>query len=178
MGSVNVVHPVTAYSINVDRAKLTEHKDLEFLKNRSGFWVGPNQTVVGVDLHSTCSMVFCTERDDGEEGVWDKTHDVEDVKRQFPNAEPRLHTFLSLARGACYIWRFSDMPELDSWTSTNGRVVLIGDAAHAVLPFAAQVRAECSEGGFFFLPAKSNILIHKNREPAVPSKTALAWRHA
>ncbi|OAA51043.1 Salicylate hydroxylase [Beauveria brongniartii RCEF 3172] len=138
MGNVDVVHPLTAYSISVDREKLKSHDDLQFFFNTSGFWMGPKQTVVGVDLRSTCNLVFCTERDDGEEGVWDKPHDVEDVKKQFSNAEPRLHKLMSLASGACFIWQFSDLPELDTWTSRNGRVVLLGDAAHAMLPFAAQ----------------------------------------
>ncbi|KAM3437397.1 hypothetical protein NHJ13734_004657 [Beauveria thailandica] len=138
MGNVDVVHPLAAYSVSVDREKLKEHDDLQFFLNTSGFWMGPKQTVVGVDLGSTCNLVFCTETDDGEEGVWDKPHDVEDVKKQFSNAEPRLHKLMSLASGACFIWQFSDLPELDTWTSRNGRVVLLGDAAHAMLPFAAQ----------------------------------------
>ncbi|KAM3559445.1 hypothetical protein MY1884_003441 [Beauveria asiatica] len=138
MGNVDVVHPLAAYSVSVDREKLKEHDDLQFFLNTSGFWMGPKQTVVGMDLRSTCNLVFCTETDDGEEGVWDKPHDVEDVKRQFSNAEPRLHKLMSLASGACFIWQFSDLAELDTWTSRNGRVVLLGDAAHAMLPFAAQ----------------------------------------
>ncbi|KAJ4147127.1 hypothetical protein LMH87_001674 [Akanthomyces muscarius] len=72
VGSVNVIHPVTVYSINVDREKLKQHKDLEIFLNRSGFW------------------------------------------------------------------NFLDIPELGTWTSKNGRVVLIGDAAHAMRPFAAR----------------------------------------
>ncbi|KAM3559474.1 hypothetical protein ARSEF4850_004106 [Beauveria asiatica] len=138
MGNVDVVHPLAAYSVSVDREKLKEHDDLQFFLNTSGFWMGPKQTVVGMDLRSTCNLVFCTETDDGEEGVWDKPHDVEDVKKQFSNAEPRLHKLMSLASGACFIWKFSDLAELDTWTSRNGRVVLLGDAAHAMLPFAAQ----------------------------------------
>ncbi|KAM3507786.1 hypothetical protein MY10362_001588 [Beauveria mimosiformis] len=138
MGNVDVIYPLTAYSVSVDREKLKEHDDLQFFFNTSGLWIGPNQTVVGMDLRSTCHLFFCTERDDGEEGVWDKPHDVEDVKKQFSNAEPRLHKLMSLASGACFKWQFSDLPELDTWTSRNGRVVLLGDAAHAMLPFAAQ----------------------------------------
>ncbi|KAH8709500.1 FAD-dependent monooxygenase OpS4 [Beauveria bassiana] len=145
MGNVDVVHPLTAYSISVDREKLKKHDELHFFFNRSGFWMGPKQTVVGMDLRSTCNLVFCTERDDGEEGVWDKPHDVEDVKKQFSNAEPRLHKLMSLASGACFIWQFSDLPELNTWTSRNGRVVLLGDAAHAMLPFAAQGAASSIE---------------------------------
>ncbi|EGX88619.1 Salicylate hydroxylase [Cordyceps militaris CM01] len=147
LGPVAVQHRLTAYSINVDREKLRGHNDLDSLLNRSGFWVGPKQTVVGVDLPSTCTFVFCTERDDGVAGVWDKPHDVEDVRRQFADAEPRLQKCLSLATGTCYVWQFSDLPVLDRWSSRNGRVVLIGDAAHAVLPFAAQGAGTSIEDG-------------------------------
>lgn len=132
--------PLTAYSINVNRETLKADRDLEFLLNRSGFWVGPKQSVVALDLPSACNLVFCNERDDGEEGIWDKPCDVEMVKNIFPKAESRLHKALDLAAGACYIWKLSDIPELSTWSSENGKIVLIGDAAHAMLPFAAQVR--------------------------------------
>ncbi|KAJ3499074.1 hypothetical protein NLG97_g634 [Lecanicillium saksenae] len=143
LGSVDPVCPLTAYSLNVDRDRLKMDKDLNFLLNRSGFWIGPKKSVVGMDLPSTCSLIYCNEKDDGEEGVWDRTFDVEDIKKEFADAEPRLLKALDLADGPCYIWSLSDIPELSTWISSNGKVVLIGDAAHAMLPFAAQ-GAGCS----------------------------------
>ncbi|TQS32836.1 hypothetical protein Golomagni_06837 [Golovinomyces magnicellulatus] len=35
-------------------------------------------------------------------------------------------------------WAFYGVPPLDSWTSQSGRVILIGDAAHAIPPTAGQ----------------------------------------
>lgn len=35
-------------------------------------------------------------------------------------------------------WSSGDLPVLETWRSPNGRVVLAGDAAHAVIPHAAQ----------------------------------------
>ncbi|PSK42406.1 Kynurenine 3-monooxygenase [Elsinoe australis] len=32
-------------------------------------------------------------------------------------------------------WRLSDLPELPTWSSDDGKVVLLGDAAHASLPY-------------------------------------------
>jgi 2-polyprenyl-6-methoxyphenol hydroxylase-like FAD-dependent oxidoreductase len=37
-----------------------------------------------------------------------------------------------------YLWPFYQLPKLESWISSSGRVVLIGDAAHAMPPPAGQ----------------------------------------
>ncbi|KAG8625201.1 hypothetical protein KVT40_006952 [Elsinoe batatas] len=39
------------------------------------------------------------------------------------------------ARGDILEWRLSSLPPLPSWSSPNGKVLLLGDAAHATLPF-------------------------------------------
>lgn len=38
----------------------------------------------------------------------------------------------------CLVWKLVELPALPSWVSKNGNVVVMGDAAHAMLPFAAQ----------------------------------------
>jgi salicylate hydroxylase len=35
----------------------------------------------------------------------------------------------------CLKWNLADLPLLDTWRSKSGKVVLIGDASHATLPF-------------------------------------------
>lgn len=39
---------------------------------------------------------------------------------------------------SCYIWPFLKMPKLNRWYSNSGRIVLMGDAAHALPPSSAQ----------------------------------------
>jgi hypothetical protein len=39
----------------------------------------------------------------------------------------------------CYIWRLSDVAHLDNWVSESGKVVMVGDAVHAMLPAVGKV---------------------------------------
>lgn len=55
---------------------------------------------------------------------------------EFHNWHPAIRTMLSLAE-SCAKWTLADLPPLPTWHSDNGRVVLLGDAAHATTPHAA-----------------------------------------
>lgn len=44
-------------------------------------------------------------------------------------------------------WQIAVGPELETWRSKNGRVVLLGDAAHAMIPHAAQGLSQGIEDG-------------------------------
>ena len=54
-----------------------------------------------------------------------------------------------------YVWKLRDRPELERWVHPKGNLVLLGDAAHPMLPYVAQgassavedaaVLAECLE---------------------------------
>jgi len=52
---------------------------------------------------------------------------------------PHIQSALDNAKyESLYFWPMYTLPELDSWRSASGRVVLIGDAAHAMPPTAGQ----------------------------------------
>ena len=75
----------------------------------------------------------------GTEGVWDRHGNIEDVKREFRQFHESITSDLQYAKDEdCFIWRLSDLPILPSCRSESGKVVLIGDAAHAILPTGGQ----------------------------------------
>ncbi len=139
---VEPLNPLTAYSVNVSREKLAADPDLKFFLNRSGFWSGPYSGVNHMDMpdfRDSCNFCFTIEKDGGSAGEWYKQCDVDQVRRQYAAFEPRIHKILDLASEAPYIWKLSDIPALETWRSSGSRVVLLGDAAHAMLPYAAMV---------------------------------------
>ncbi|PPJ55995.1 hypothetical protein CBER1_03420 [Cercospora berteroae] len=69
--------------------------------------------------------------------LWDEHGDLEYVREYFKECHPALTSVLQLAKSCCR-WRLASMPELPQWSSEHGRLLLLGDAAHAMLPNAAQ----------------------------------------
>ena len=75
----------------------------------------------------------------GEEGEWAKQGDLADAVEKFKKFHPMITKLLDhVDSEKCLIWRFPGLPHLDSWVSKSGKVFIIGDAAHAMLPYAAQ----------------------------------------
>jgi salicylate hydroxylase len=67
------------------------------------------------------------------------------MRRSFPNPEPRLATILSLVT-ECSKWGLFTRPLTENWG--RGRIQLIGDAAHAMLPNAGQGACQAFEDGY------------------------------
>lgn len=94
--------------------------DMNCIVNDYGFDKDPNKDIVIEDLDNT-----------------------DYIKERYKDWEPKVQQLLSLAK-RCWKWRFLESSPA-SWRSGNGRVVIAGDACHAMTPFAAQGAAMCIE---------------------------------
>jgi salicylate hydroxylase len=120
------------------------HLDLGLV---NGVWMGPNRSIV---QYYVCSgqiynwIGISRTRDAGRES-WLAEGSVEDALDEYADWHPTIRTIIQatprLLRQALY-----DREPLPDWRV--GRVVLLGDAAHPMLPFFAQGAAQSIEDGY------------------------------
>ena len=69
-------------------------------------------------------------------GTWSHPASLADIQRQFAAFDAPVARILAHARDAAD-WAMAEVPPLPRWTSRLCRVVLLGDAAHAMLLYLA-----------------------------------------
>lgn len=79
-------------------------------------------------------------------GAWNEPGDLEEMKLQYDSFDPTIRKVLDKVT-SCLKWKLADLPPLSRWVSEKGRAVIIGDAAHAMVPYLAQGAAMSIEDG-------------------------------
>ena len=109
-------------------------------------WFGPNGTIVHyyVRRGELVNWIAHFETDWREES-WSVESDWHEAAEAFAGWHPTLGELFSRTE-RCYKWALYDRDPLPRWTS--GRVTLLGDAAHPMLPYLAQGAAQSVEDGY------------------------------
>jgi salicylate hydroxylase len=110
-------------------------------------WVGPGCHLLAYCIRGEKLVNIVTQEDTDkwvEEG-WSTRGDPDEMRLSFPNPEPRLEKLLSIVT-ECSKWGLFTRPLTENWG--RGRVQLIGDAAHAMLPNAGQGACQAFEDAY------------------------------
>jgi salicylate hydroxylase len=110
-------------------------------------WVGPGCHLLAYYIRDKKLVNIVTQEDTDkwvEEG-WSTRGDPDEMRLSFPNPEPRLKKLLSLVT-ECSKWGLFTRPLTQNWG--RGRIQLIGDAAHAMLPNAGQGACQAFEDAY------------------------------
>jgi 2-polyprenyl-6-methoxyphenol hydroxylase-like FAD-dependent oxidoreductase len=110
-------------------------------------WVGPGRHLLAYKIRQGKLVNIVTQQDTDkwvEEG-WSTPGDPDEMRASFPNSEPRLEKLLSLVT-ECSKWGLFTRPLTRNWG--RGRIQLIGDAAHAMLPNAGQGACQAFEDAY------------------------------
>lgn len=110
-------------------------------------WMGAGKHCVTYRLRrgELVNLVAVVERDDWTVESWTERGTNEEALADFAGWHPSINRILSEAT-ELYRWALFDRAPLAKWV--DGRVALLGDAAHPMLPFMAQGAAMAVEDGF------------------------------
>jgi 2-polyprenyl-6-methoxyphenol hydroxylase-like FAD-dependent oxidoreductase len=124
-------------------AERLRHLDLEVTAQ---IWMGPEAHFVHyfVAQERLVNFVAVVEQEAWTRESWTDRGDVADALAAYEGWHPQLHEILR-AVDETFIWALFDRPPLAHWSS--GRVALLGDACHPMLPFMAQGAAQAVEDG-------------------------------
>lgn len=100
-------------------------------------WFGPHANVVTYYVRGgeLVNWVASHESGDWLDDSWRVPAPIEQVIDAYREWHPSLRTLFAQTE-ECYKWALNDRPPLTRWSV--GRVTMLGDAAHAMLPFLAQ----------------------------------------
>ena len=107
-----------------------------FRRQETGLWLGPNAHVVHYPLRGGKLInVVAVISDRNSEPGWSRPGDPALFQRRFRGWSPELKGLFE-AVDEWQVWSLFDRAPRERWVA--GRIALIGDAAHPLLPFLAQ----------------------------------------
>jgi salicylate hydroxylase len=109
-------------------------------------WVGPGGHFIHyyVSAGRFLNFVAVSEEASWTREQWSDRGSISDALRKYEGWHPQIATVLT-AVDETFKWALFDRNPLPEWT--RGRVVLLGDACHPMLPFMAQGAAQAIEDG-------------------------------
>ena len=121
-----------------------EAQALQDLYNDHAFrlYCGPHRFIVAATSEQRSKLemqIIMNDHEKNAEGPW--TREVNDrklIESLVDGFNPSVRLAFSKAESA-WRWRLGETPDLPNWASEDGKVILLGDAAHGILPFAGLV---------------------------------------
>jgi salicylate hydroxylase len=110
-------------------------------------WLGPGRHFVHYPIRAgkLVNVVAIVPAGDWRDESWTADGDIADLSAEFSGWDERVQQLI-VSASSTKRWALYDRNPLDRWSA--GRVTLLGDAAHAMLPFFAQGAAQALEDAY------------------------------
>ncbi|KAG2028420.1 hypothetical protein BDR03DRAFT_837133, partial [Suillus americanus] len=138
-----------AYRALIPTEKLLQDDDLRPLveNTESIIWMGPKGHIVGYNIRAKKEYNLVMIHPDGAEGgveSWTAGGNVERMKESYKGWNTVVQKLLALIPSTLD-WKLMDRDPLPSWIHKDGKLALLGDSCHPMLPYRAQGSAMAIE---------------------------------
>ncbi len=123
-----------------------DRPDHELVEPNNAIWFGPRGHVVTYYVRGgkAVNLVACLETETWTEESWNARSTPAELRAAYAGWHPRLQRLFERAHEV-FKWGLFDREPMPAWTA--GRVTLLGDAAHPMLPYLSQGAAMAMEDG-------------------------------
>ncbi|KAG9012944.1 hypothetical protein FRB90_006426, partial [Tulasnella sp. 427] len=138
-----------AYRAIVPSDKLLADPELaELVENpRMVGWLGPGRHIMAYCIRAKREFnMVLLHPDDGSVESWQAEGSADKMRADFEGWDPKLQKILSFVPSTLK-WKLMDRKPLETWIHPSGKVALLGDACHPMLPYRAQGAAMAVEDG-------------------------------
>lgn len=134
-----------AYRAMIPRARMLSHPLTAPLISspEAKSWVGPGVFILGYTVSAgefyNLAIIVPRASEGMPLGSWNEPADVDRMRALVSDWCEEAQALTShVQKGECVAWTLGEVGPIPSYVSLSGRVALVGDAAHALLPHAAQ----------------------------------------
>lgn len=122
----------------------------------SKIWIGPGRHFLVYPVRSDrlLNIVAVVPALGGERDSWSAPGDPRELANEFAGWDPKVQELIDQV-DSTFLWGLFDRAPLPRWTL--GRVALLGDAAHAMLPHLGQGANQTIEDGFALAAALEGV---------------------
>jgi len=108
-------------------------------------WMGPGRHIMAYCIRAKreYNMVLI-HPDDGSVESWTAEGSADKMRADFAGWDPRVEKMLAMVPSVLK-WKLMDREPIPTWIHREGRVVLLGDSCHPMLPYRAQGAAMAVE---------------------------------
>lgn len=140
-----VPSPNCAYRATVPReTMMSDPRSAELMTSpAANGWIGPGKHIVAYPIRGGSEFnIVMSHPGKASVGKWNEPGDIDEMNRIYKDFDPVVRHFLGYVDGALR-WVLADLPPLKRWRSKSGRVILLGDSAHAMLPYVRIPTRHC-----------------------------------